>query len=88
MDGCALIEYETGEGKQEHEFFIVPQMNRNIILGRDWLKQFCVHMYCDPGCIGVSKSYIKLEEDLHISSIARVTTETIIKLIIWKGLLM
>ena len=37
MDGCALIEYEIGKEKQEHEFFIVPQMNRNIILGRDWL---------------------------------------------------
>ena len=54
-------------------------MNRNIILGRDWLKQFGVHMYYDLGCIRVGKSYIKLEEDLHISSIARLTTKTIIK---------
>ena len=54
-------------------------MNRNIILGRDWLKQFGVHMYYDLGCIRVGKSYIKLEEDLHISSIARVTAKTIIK---------
>ena len=36
-------------------------------------------MYYDLGCIRVGKSYIKLEEDLHISSIARLTTETIIK---------
>ena len=79
VDVCALIEYEMGKEKQEHEFFIVPQMNRNIILGRDWLKQSGVHMYYDLGCIRVGKSYIKLEEDLHISSIARLTTETIIK---------
>ena len=65
--------------KHEQEFFIVPQMNRNIILGRDWLKQFGVHMYYDLGCTRVGKSYIKLEEDLHISSIARLTTETTIK---------
>ena len=33
------------EKKQEHEFFVVPDMNRNIILGRDWLKQFwCLHV--------------------------------------------
>ena len=32
VDGCTLIEYEIGREKQEHEFFIVPQMNRNIIL--------------------------------------------------------
>ena len=36
-------------------------------------------MYYDLGCIRVGKLYIKLEEDLHISSIARLTTETIIK---------
>ena len=35
VDGSALIEYEIGKEKQEQEFFIVPQMNRNIILGRD-----------------------------------------------------
>ena len=79
VDGCALIEYEIGKDKQEHEFFIVPQMNRNLILGRDWLKQFGVHMYYDLGCIRVGKSCIKLEEDLHISSVPRLTTETIIK---------
>ena len=79
VDGCALIEYEIGKEKQEHEFFIVPQMNRNITLGRDWLKQFGVHMYYGLRCIRVGKSYIKLEGDLHISSIARLTTETIIK---------
>ena len=24
VDGCALIKYETGKEKQEHEFFTVP----------------------------------------------------------------
>ena len=37
VDGCALLKYEIGKEKQEPEFFIVPQMNRNVILGRDWL---------------------------------------------------
>ena len=74
MDGCTLIEYEIGKEKQEHEFFIVPQMDRNIILGRDWLKQFCVCMYYDLRCIRGGKSYIKLKEDLNISSTARLTT--------------
>ena len=32
VDGCAIMEYEIGKEKQEHDFFIVPQMNRNIIL--------------------------------------------------------
>ena len=33
------------EKKQEHEFFSVLKMNRNIILDRYWLKQFGVHIY-------------------------------------------
>ena len=37
-------------------------------------------MYYDLGCSRVGKSYITLEEDLHISFISRLTTETIIKL--------
>ena len=79
VDGCALLKYEIDKEKQEHEFFIVPQINRNIILGRDWLKQFGVCMYYDLGCIRVGKSYIKLEEDLYISSIVRLATKTQIK---------
>ena len=26
VDGCALLKYEIGTEKQEHEYFIVPQM--------------------------------------------------------------
>ena len=36
-------------------------------------------MYYDLGCIRVGKSYVKLEEDLHISSIGRLATKTQIK---------
>ena len=73
IDGCASLRHEIGREKQEHEFFVVPEMNRNIILGRDWLKQFGVHMYYGLGCIRIGKSYVKMEEDIHISSLARLT---------------
>ena len=79
VDGCASLKYEIGREKQEHEFFVVPEMNRNIILGRDWLKQSGVHMYYDLGCISIGKSYIKMEEDIHISSLARCPAHTIIR---------
>ena len=75
-----MLKYEIGSEKQEHEFFIVPEMNRNIILGRDWLKQFGVHMHYDLDCIKICKSYVKMEEDLHISSLARLTAKTVIRL--------
>ena len=54
-------------------------MSRNTIVGRDWLKQFGVHMYYDLGYIRIGKSYVKIEEDIHISSLARLAAHTIIR---------
>ena len=54
-------------------------MNRNIILGRDWLKQFGVCMYYDSGCIRIGKSCVNMEENIHISSLARLAAHTIIR---------
>ena len=48
---CALLKYEIGSEKQEHEFLVVPEMNRNIILVRHWLYWFGLHMYYNLGCI-------------------------------------
>ena len=36
-------------------------------------------MYYDLGCIWVGKSYVKMEEDIHISSLLRLGTKAIIK---------
>ena len=36
-------------------------------------------MYYDLGCIRISKYYVKMEEDIHISSLARLTAHTIIR---------
>ena len=79
VDGCASLKYETGREKQEHEFFVVPGMNRKIIFGRDWLKQFGVCMYYDWVCIRIGKPQVKMEDDMHISSLARLTTQTVIR---------
>ena len=53
-------------------------MNRNV-LGRDWLKQFGVQMYCNLGCVQVGKSNVKGEEDFYISSHVRPGTKKTIK---------
>jgi len=61
------------------KFFIVKGMNRNLILGRDRLKQNGVRLYFDLGCMRVGKAYVSLEEDIHISSIVRIAKNTILK---------
>ena len=35
-------------------------------------------MYYDLCCIRIGKSYVKMEDDMHISSLARLTAHTII----------
>ena len=67
IDGCVSLKYEIGREKQEHEFVVLPEMNRSIILDRDWLKQFGVCMYYHLCCIQIGISYDKMEEDIHIS---------------------
>ena len=54
-------------------------MNRNIVLGRDWLKQFCVGMYYDLGDIRIGKSYVKMEGGINISSLTRLKAHAIIR---------
>ena len=55
VDRCASLKHEIGREKQEHKFLVVPEMNKNIILARDWLKQFGFCMYYDIGCIRIGK---------------------------------
>ena len=69
VHGCASLKYEIGSEKQGHEFFVIPEMNKNFILCTDWLKQFGVCIYFDLGSIRIGKSYVKME-DIHISSFA------------------
>jgi hypothetical protein len=60
-------------------FYVVADMNRNKILGRDWLVQNGVRLYYELGCLRVGNMYTNLEEDTHISSILRLSKEMIIK---------
>ena len=38
LDGCAEVSFDMGGFKLSYSFYIVSNMNRNIILGRDWLE--------------------------------------------------
>ena len=62
-----------------HKFYITEGMNRNIILGREWLKQNGVRIYFDLGYLRIRNTYIRLEEDIHISSLLRLARKTNLK---------
>ena len=50
---------------------VVRYLNRNLILGLDWLKQNNVRLYFDLKCLRINgKHYVNLE-DVHIASTYR-----------------
>ena len=79
VEGCADISFKLGNLILTHTFYIVDGINRNLILGRDWLKKNGVRIYFDLGYLRVGKTYVRLEEDIHISSILRLTKKTLLR---------
>lgn len=57
----------------------MSNINRNVILERDFLQQHGVRLYFDLGCLQIDGCYVPLEEDVYIASIARLPTAAIIK---------
>ncbi len=61
------IPFQSGGIKMSHSFYVVSDMNRNVMLGRDWLIQSGVRLYFDLSCLRVHNTYMPLQEDIHIS---------------------
>ena len=76
VDGCVNMTFSIGGTSTNHLFYVVSDMNRNIILGRDWLCQNGVRLYYDLGYLRFKKAYIPLVEDIHIASIVRMKKHT------------
>lgn len=62
-----------------HNFYVTEGLNRCVILGRDWLRMNGVRIYFDLGCLRIGKTYVKLQEDIHISSLVRINKKLVIK---------
>ena len=62
------------------DFYVIRDLNRNLILGLDWLKQNNVRIYLDLKCLRINrKQYVILEEDIHIASTVRMKKTCLIK---------
>ena len=79
VHGSIEIPIQIGGEKVRQTFYIVSDINRNIILGQDFLRDKGVRLYYDLNCLRIGKSYIPFEEDLQIASLVRLTTDQIIK---------
>ena len=79
IDGCVDLTFLVKGLTLTHTFVVVKDMNRNLILGRDWLKQNGVRMYFDLGLLRIDKTYVQLQEDIHISSVVRLSNKLVLK---------
>ncbi|CAG2228077.1 unnamed protein product [Mytilus edulis] len=77
--GSINLDFNMKGNKMNHTFYVVSDMNRNAILGRDWLVKFGVRVYFDLGCLRINKTYVPLVEDIHIASIVRLAQTTVFK---------
>ena len=80
IDGCINLKFTIGGIEMQHMFYVVKDMSRNLILGTDWLHQHGVRIYYDLGCMRIeNKRYVNLEEDIHVSSVARIKYNRVLK---------
>ncbi len=80
VDGSITLPIDIGGYPMCQEFYIVKEINRNIILGQDFLEQNGVRIYFDLGCMRIAgKVYVKMERDIHIASVVRAHQSIVLK---------
>ena len=80
VDGCATIKFKIGGQKFQHTFYVVDGLNRNVILGRDWITDNKVVLYLNElRSMKIGQVYVPLEEDIHNSALVRAASTVVIK---------
>ena len=75
-DGCITVQVCIGGTEMSH---VIRDLNRNLILGLDWLKQNNVRIFFYLKCLRLNgKHYVNLE-DIHIASTVRMKITCLIK---------
>lgn len=79
VDGRIDLRFEIGQETVVHPFYVVSDLNRNLILGKDWLVKHGVRLYFDLGQMRIGSKYIPLVEDIHIASVVRLAGKVVLK---------
>ena len=80
VDGCVNVQFRIGGTEVSQDFYVVRDLNRNMILGLDLLKSNNVKIYFDLKSFRINgKTYVNLEEDIHVASTVRMKHTCVIK---------
>ena len=59
VDGCVNVHFRIGGTEVSQDFYVVGELNRNMILGLDCLKQNNVRIYFDLKSLRINgKTYV------------------------------
>ena len=72
VDACVDVNSKIGGTEVRQVFYVIPNMNRNLILGRNMLFKNRARIYFDLAHIRIGQTYVPLEHDIHIASIVRL----------------
>ena len=79
VDSSIELQIEIGGVKVNQKFYVVQNINRNIILGRDFLQRKGICLYHDLNCLCINNWYVPFEEDFQIASLVRFTSDQVVK---------
>ena len=65
VKGSTDLEFKVGNQKCVHTFQVVRGLNRNFILGTDWMSKNGVRIYFDLQKLRVGNLYVPYEQDIH-----------------------
>lgn len=78
--GKINVSLKIGGAELSQDFVVVSDLNRNLILGLDFMKANKVRLYFDLKSMRIQdKVYVSLEEDIHIASTVRMKHKVTLK---------
>ena len=77
--GRVRLNFKTKGEPVNQYFYVVDGMNRNIILGQDFLVDNGIRVYYDLGCLRIGKTMVPLIPDIHIASVVRNKNQVVVE---------
>ena len=79
-DGSISVQVCISNTKMSQEFYVISELNRNMILGLDWMKTNNVRIHMDIKWIRINRNYyVNLQENIHVASTVRMKKTCLIK---------
>ena len=77
--GSVSLPVMIGAMKMNHTFIVASGINKNVILGKEWMDKFGVWLYFDLQKLRICKTYAPLQPDLNIHALVRLKDDLVMK---------